>query len=432
MALTGFIANQLISDTFSHPEATTGLVDGDWTKKVYRNGVYDATASAAVVVTEIADGQYYYTFTPTNHGLWYIAVTETGSDPLVKIKETYRVSPILYASGTIDANYLRYTESSDLSGFGAWELWGKRLKVLDGPAAGEEVWCMYNDTVAPLLTHFPQFSETPEIGDTFEIYDTTNEQSPLNALLIKNKNVLNQDPSYGHVFRHASNWSDVVRGDILMFVSGSATGKFFRISGFASQLGNVTYFCEDGIHTNYVSDGDAFIVYSPTDVRETNVVDIAFLSATTTEETSVVPYTFGFLSIDAGNDGYAYTGCALELVELPSYGNLPGERGVSTIISVETSSSKEITISGTMNIVSPNQYLLRVIKTNSGPGANQVIETAGGDVTLGEAQSLILAATTGPTSNQQTKHYAPDGTTVRIESTHDTTDRLTTTTTPSS
>jgi hypothetical protein len=50
----------------------TGLVDGNFTKRLTLNGANDATA---VTVTEVANGRYTYTFTPGSTGHWHVWIT---------------------------------------------------------------------------------------------------------------------------------------------------------------------------------------------------------------------------------------------------------------------------------------------------------------------------------------------------------------------
>jgi hypothetical protein len=49
----------------------TGLMNGDFTKLLSKNGVDDATA---VTVSEIGSGRYSATFTPATVGVWYLLV----------------------------------------------------------------------------------------------------------------------------------------------------------------------------------------------------------------------------------------------------------------------------------------------------------------------------------------------------------------------
>jgi len=74
--------NESITDAFYH--GTTGKVDGDFTKRLYLNGVADA---ATVTVTEIANGYYSVAFTPDAEGVWALALEE-GS---LKWEESYNV-----------------------------------------------------------------------------------------------------------------------------------------------------------------------------------------------------------------------------------------------------------------------------------------------------------------------------------------------------
>jgi hypothetical protein len=51
----------------------TGLVNGDFTKLLSKDGVDDATA---ITVTEIANGRYTYTFTPGAAGYWVVLIRQ--------------------------------------------------------------------------------------------------------------------------------------------------------------------------------------------------------------------------------------------------------------------------------------------------------------------------------------------------------------------
>lgn len=57
----------------SNDAAVTGLVNGDFTKLLSKDGANDATA---VTVTEIANGRYTATFTPGSTGVWYLLITQ--------------------------------------------------------------------------------------------------------------------------------------------------------------------------------------------------------------------------------------------------------------------------------------------------------------------------------------------------------------------
>ena len=59
----------VVYDTTDTP--VTGLLDGAFTKYVSQNGV---SKSNTVTVTEIANGRYSYTFTPTSIGYWHVLI----------------------------------------------------------------------------------------------------------------------------------------------------------------------------------------------------------------------------------------------------------------------------------------------------------------------------------------------------------------------
>jgi hypothetical protein len=56
----------------------TGLVNGDFTKLLSKDGVSDATV---VTVTEIATGRYTATFTPASTGIWTLTVRNATHNP---------------------------------------------------------------------------------------------------------------------------------------------------------------------------------------------------------------------------------------------------------------------------------------------------------------------------------------------------------------
>lgn len=58
--------------------AVTGLVNGDFTKRLAKDGANDATV---VTVTEIANGRYEASFTPASTGFWYLTVTQATHNP---------------------------------------------------------------------------------------------------------------------------------------------------------------------------------------------------------------------------------------------------------------------------------------------------------------------------------------------------------------
>lgn len=64
--------------TDSSGAAVTGLVNGDFTKLLYKDGVADGTT---VTVTEIANGQYKATYTPATVGYWVLIVTNATYNP---------------------------------------------------------------------------------------------------------------------------------------------------------------------------------------------------------------------------------------------------------------------------------------------------------------------------------------------------------------
>lgn len=63
-----------IVSILTHKDLTTGLVDGDWTKYLFKDGVVDATT---VTITEKSAGNYSVSFTPATAGFWELVIVET-------------------------------------------------------------------------------------------------------------------------------------------------------------------------------------------------------------------------------------------------------------------------------------------------------------------------------------------------------------------
>jgi hypothetical protein len=74
--------NIAITDVFYH--GTTGKVDGDFTKRLYLNGILNGVT---VVITEISNGYYKVAFIPNAEGSWALALEESN----LKWEETYNV-----------------------------------------------------------------------------------------------------------------------------------------------------------------------------------------------------------------------------------------------------------------------------------------------------------------------------------------------------
>lgn len=69
-----YVSGIKVSKVFEHYRSTTGLVDGDFTKQLYRDGATDATT---LTVTEVGSGFYKAEFTPLQDGQWFMDVYET-------------------------------------------------------------------------------------------------------------------------------------------------------------------------------------------------------------------------------------------------------------------------------------------------------------------------------------------------------------------
>ena len=76
--------------------AVTGLVDGDFTKRLTKDA---ANSAEAVTVAEIANGRYTATFTPNATGAWSLDITQATHNPR-GWKETWDVTTDGAWSGT--------------------------------------------------------------------------------------------------------------------------------------------------------------------------------------------------------------------------------------------------------------------------------------------------------------------------------------------
>jgi hypothetical protein len=123
----------------------TGLVDGDFTKRL----AVDAVNSAVVVtVAEIGNGRYSATFTPPVNGNWYLSIQNATYNPR-GWDETYQVttdgvvdlSQIANAVWDLAAAIDGYTPRQTLREMGA-ALCGK----VSGMGAGLPVFRSMNDT----------------------------------------------------------------------------------------------------------------------------------------------------------------------------------------------------------------------------------------------------------------------------------------------
>lgn len=80
-----YLSNTQIIEVFY--VGTAGLVNADFTKSLYKNGVASAVVAT---VTAIASGFYYLSFTPDSEGYWDIDVIRT-SDTSVRYQKNYKV-----------------------------------------------------------------------------------------------------------------------------------------------------------------------------------------------------------------------------------------------------------------------------------------------------------------------------------------------------
>jgi hypothetical protein len=82
----------------SNGDPVTGLVNGDFTKLLSKDGVDDATS---VTVSEIGSGRYSVTFTPASVGIWTVTVRNSTYD-----KEGWQETFDVTSDGLTFASYV--------------------------------------------------------------------------------------------------------------------------------------------------------------------------------------------------------------------------------------------------------------------------------------------------------------------------------------
>jgi hypothetical protein len=73
-------ASFLVTD--SDGDAVTGLVTGDFTKKLYNPSNVESSGTITVTVTELGNGMYKASFTPNAEGTWTLLITHATYLPL--------------------------------------------------------------------------------------------------------------------------------------------------------------------------------------------------------------------------------------------------------------------------------------------------------------------------------------------------------------
>jgi len=72
------IVNSPVKEDFtvtdSEGNAITGLVDGDFTKKLYDPDGNEVSSTIGVIITELGNGNYRAQFTPNVTGAWYLII----------------------------------------------------------------------------------------------------------------------------------------------------------------------------------------------------------------------------------------------------------------------------------------------------------------------------------------------------------------------
>lgn len=76
-----------IKETFYEVNGTTGLVDADFTKSLFKDGV---SVSNAITISEVRDGFYLVKFTPDAIASWDIDIV-WDDDPSVRYQRNYNV-----------------------------------------------------------------------------------------------------------------------------------------------------------------------------------------------------------------------------------------------------------------------------------------------------------------------------------------------------
>lgn len=72
-----YTPGQQINEVFHEYASTTGLVEADFTIRLYKNG---ATSVIAVTITEIANGDYHVAFTPDSSADWSLDIVRSSDD----------------------------------------------------------------------------------------------------------------------------------------------------------------------------------------------------------------------------------------------------------------------------------------------------------------------------------------------------------------
>lgn len=84
--MSDYPPNEAVKLTFY--QGTTGLVEGDFTKTLFKNGI---SSAIAVTVTEISAGYYLATFTPDAEATWHVVVYKT-TEPTMQFTGEVRVA----------------------------------------------------------------------------------------------------------------------------------------------------------------------------------------------------------------------------------------------------------------------------------------------------------------------------------------------------
>lgn len=127
----------VVYDTFDQP--VTGLVNGDFTKYLSKDG---ATSAVAVTVTEIANGRYSVTFTPNAVGVWSCVVLHATHNPrgwqeefdVLNDFNTYQAKVLLFDddSGASDRYVVVFYKNSQPITSGITSPTMQVIKVSDG------------------------------------------------------------------------------------------------------------------------------------------------------------------------------------------------------------------------------------------------------------------------------------------------------------
>lgn len=170
--MTKFAVGESITDMFRHHDGQTGLVDGDFTKSLYKDGT---SSSDTVTVTEVGSGFYKVSFTPSTYGLFNLDVVETADDS-VRFQGEYEVSAEEQKHGAREDSTTDGTGGSSTHFFidsslnEGNENSGYEVTITSGSASGERATIIGTNPLGRTYV-YPPFSTFVPSGVTFRISD---------------------------------------------------------------------------------------------------------------------------------------------------------------------------------------------------------------------------------------------------------------------